>query len=130
MVRQMIVFIILAHLVCVLLTESTHLYLMHNWSIEDTGPFIAPSPHVISNTYTPSHHNTSHENISQTRLPRPTIEDELDHDAPPIISADYIYGNFFDPPSVEMEVHMGSGNVDMSVKTSGEYQSQLLQFLA
>ena len=73
MVRQMIVFIILVHLVCVLLTESTHLYLMHNRSIEDTGPFIAPSPHVISNTYTPSHHNTSHENISQTRLPRPTI---------------------------------------------------------
>src|ERR1700732_1108088 len=106
----MIVFTILVCSVHVLLTESTHLRLMHNRSVEDTGPCIARSPHVIANACSPSHHDTPHENISQTRLPRPTIEDELDHDVPPIISADDNYGNFFDPSSAEMEVHMGSGD--------------------
>ena len=67
------------------------------------------------------------------RLPRPTIEEELDHDVPPIVSADYIYGNFFDRPSEEMEVNMSSGDVYMSVESQiipGEYQLQLLRFLA
>jgi hypothetical protein len=67
---------------------------------------------------------TPHENISQTRLPRPTIEEELNCDVPPIISADYIYGNFFDPPSEEMDVNMSSGDIYMSVggqMTPGEY---------
>jgi hypothetical protein len=66
------------------------------------------------------------------RLPRLTIEEELDHDAPPIISADYIYSNFFDPPSEEMDINMGSEDIYMSVggqMTPGEYQLQLLRFL-
>ena len=76
---------------------------------------------------------TPHENISQTRLPRPTIEEELNCDVPPIISADYIYGNFFDPPSEEMDVNMSSGDIYMSVggqMTPGKYWLQLLWFLA
>ena len=94
---------------------------------------MAPSPHVISDARSPSHHDTPHENISQTRLPRPTIEEELDREAPPIVSADYIYGNFFDPPSEEIEVNMSSRDVYMAVEsqmTPGEYRLQLLRFLA
>jgi hypothetical protein len=96
--------------------------------VDDIGTFVAPSPHVIFDPCSPSYYNTPQDNVSQTRLPRPTIEEDLDHDAPPIISADYIYGNFFDPPSEEMEVDMSSGNVDMSVEsqlTLGEYRLQL-----
>jgi len=73
-------------------------------------------------------------NSPKTSLPpRPTIEEELDCDAAPIIPADYVYGNFFDPQSDEMEVDLGGEDVNMfteSQGTLGECQFTAFAFLS